>query len=83
MLFKEAVSLRIYELCDKYDYSPNKLAELSSIPNTTFESMILKRVTNPSARNIYKICRTLKIDVKEFYNSSLFDFNNIEDEYDT
>lgn len=83
MLFKEAVILRIYELCDKYDYSPNKLAELSSIPNTTFESMILKRVTNPSARNIYKICRTLKIDVKEFYNSSLFDFNNIEDEYDT
>ena len=83
MLFKEAVSLRIYELCNKYDYSPNKLAELSSIPNTTFESMILKKVTNPSARNIYKICRTLNIDIKEFFDSPLFDFNNIEDEVES
>lgn len=29
MLFKEAVSQRIFELCDKYNYTPNKLAELS------------------------------------------------------
>ena len=30
MLFKEAVSKRIYELCNTYNYTPNKLAELSA-----------------------------------------------------
>lgn len=80
MLFKEAVSARIYELCNKYDYTPNKLSELSSIPNTTFESMLLNRVTNPSARNIYKICKALKIEISEFFDSDLFRLDNIEDE---
>ena len=35
MKFREAVSERIYELCDKYNYSPNRLAELSTVPPTT------------------------------------------------
>lgn len=31
MLFKEAIILRILDLCNKYNYTPNKLAELSAI----------------------------------------------------
>ena len=27
MLFKEAITLRILELCNKYNYTQNKLAE--------------------------------------------------------
>ena len=79
MLFKEAVSKRIYELCDEYNYSPNKLAELSTIPPTNLRRILANEVTNPSLYIIYKICKTLKIDMKEFFDSELFDFDNIND----
>ena len=78
MLFKEAVSQRIFELCDKYNYTPNKLAELSTIPPSTLRALLANRVDNPSSTIIFKICKTLKIELKEFYNSKLFDMNKLE-----
>lgn len=78
MLFKEAVSTRIIELCNKYNYTANKLAGMSYIPPSTLRALINNQVDNPSSYVIYKICRTLKIDLKEFYNSDLFDINNID-----
>ena len=79
MLFKEAVSKRIYELCDKYNYTPNKLAEMSAIPPTTLRSTLANNVENPSVYNIYKICKTLKISLKEFFESDYFNFDKIDD----
>lgn len=79
MLFKEAISKRILELCSNKQYTPNKLAELSAIPPTTLFSMISNRVDNPSSTNIYKICKTLKISLKDFYDSELFDFDKLDD----
>ena len=61
MYFKNAVSERIYELCKEFNYTPNKLAELSSIPPTTLQDLLSGKVANPSSYIIYKICRTLKI----------------------
>lgn len=79
MLFKEATSQRILDLCKQYYYTPNKLAEMSSIPPSTLRALLDNKVNNPSSYSIYKICRTLKIDLKEFYNSDLFKIDNIED----
>lgn len=79
MFFREAVSNRIYELCDKYNYTPNKLAEMSTIPPTTLRSTLSNNVENPSAYNIYKVCKTFKISLKDFFDSEFFDFDNIED----
>lgn len=79
MLFKEAISQRILELCDKYDYTPNKLAELSAIPPTTLRSLLANNVNNPSSYIIYKICKTLKITLNDFYDSKLFDFERLDD----
>jgi transcriptional regulator with XRE-family HTH domain len=78
MLFKEAVSQRILELCDKYNYTPNKLAELSAIPPSTLRALLSNNVDNPSSTIIFKICKTLKIDLKDFYDSKLFDMNTLE-----
>lgn len=79
MSFKEAVSQRIYQLCDEYNYTPNKLAELSAIPPTTFRSLLANKVNNPSSFIIYKVCRTLNIEMKDFFNSELFNYNNLSD----
>lgn len=78
MLFKEAISLRILELCNKYNYSPNKLAELSAIPPSTLRALLANKVDNPSSTLIFKICKTLKIELKDFYDSNLFDMKKLE-----
>lgn len=78
MLMKEAISQRIFELCDKYSYTPNKLAELSAVPPSTLRALLSCQVENPSSVVIYKICRTLKIKLKDFYDSKLFE-NEFED----
>jgi len=79
MLFKEAVNKRICELCNEHNYSPNKLAEMSAIPPSTLNATLNNKVDNPSSYMIYKICRTLKIDVKDFFDSDLFSLNNLDD----
>lgn len=68
MKFREAVTERIYELCEKHNYTPNRLAELSTIPPTTLRSLLANNVANPSAYVIYKICNTLKIELKDFFD---------------
>lgn len=77
MQFKQAVSSRIFELCNEYNYTPNKLSELAAIPPSTFRALLSNKVENPSSYIIYKVCKTLKIPIKEFFNSKLFD-----DEFD-
>jgi len=77
MQFKEALSLRIEELCSMNNITVNKLAEMSTVPPTTLRDIVNKKVLNPSSTVIYQICKTLKISLKDFYDSELF--NNLED----
>ena len=77
MKLKEATSQRIIELCNQYGYTPNKLAEMSAVPPATFNDMINEKRENPSSLIVSKICKTLKIELKEFYDSDLF--KNLED----
>lgn len=79
MQFKEALSKRIIELCNKYNYTPNRLAEMSYISPSTLRSIINNQVKNPSSLIVYKICKTLNITLKDFYDNNFFDMKNIED----
>ena len=78
MFFKEALNQRILELCYKYNYTPNKLAELSAIAPSTLRALLANKVENSSSTIIFKIYKTLKIELKDFYNSKLFDMNKLE-----
>ncbi len=73
MLFKKALSLRIEELCSTRKISVNKLAEMSTIPPSTLRDIVNCNVENPSSTVIYQVCKTLKISLKQFYDSKLFD----------
>jgi len=79
MYFKEAVSTRIIELCKENNITPNKLAELSTVPPSTLLALLANKVENPSSTVIYKICKVFKINLKDFYKSDLFEFENLED----
>ena len=73
MLFKKALSLRIEELCSERNITVNKLAETSTIPPSTLRDIVNCKVENPSSTVIYQICKTLKISLKQFYDSELFE----------
>ena len=79
MLFKKALSLRIEELCANKNITINKLAESSTIPPSTLRDIVNCKVENPSSMVIFQICKTLKIQIKEFYDSKLFDISNIDE----
>ena len=79
MLCKESISNRIFELLDEYDITPNNLANLSNIPPSTLRGVLNNQVENPSSYVIYKICKTLNLELKDFYNSSLFSEENLDD----
>lgn len=79
MLFKEAISKRIFDLCEKNHLTPNKLAELSAVAPSTLQDMLSLKVTNPSSYVIYQLCKTFNITLKEFYDSELFLKENLED----
>lgn len=73
MLFKKALSLRIEELCANKNITINRLAETSTIPPSTLRDIVNCKVENPSSTVIYQLCKTLKISLKEFYDSKLFE----------
>ena len=66
MLFKEALSQRIFELCNKYDYTPNRLAELSAIAPSTLRALLANKVDNPSSYIIHKYVEHSKLLCQSF-----------------
>ncbi len=72
MFFREAVSQRIIDLCHQNNLTPNRIAELAAIAPTTLRDILSNKVNNPSSVVIYKICKTLKIEIKDFFDDDLF-----------
>ncbi len=70
---KEAVELRIQELCAKQDLSVNGLARLCGVSPSTIYSMLNAKSKNPGVVSIQKICDGLEISVRGFFDSPLFE----------
>ena len=79
MLFREAVSVRILEICEENNISPNRLAEKSTIPPSTLRDVVACKVINPSSFVIYQLCKAVKLPINEFYKSELFNFDKLDD----
>ena len=73
MNLKKATSQRISNLCAERNITINHLAESSTIPPSTLRDIINCNVENPSSMVIFQICKTLKIKMKDFYDSELFE----------
>ena len=78
MRTKEAVSLRIIELCKEKNIAINALANLSGVSPSTVYSMLNEKSQNPGAVSIKKLCDGLDITLREFFDSPIFD--NLEQE---
>ncbi|MBQ3574853.1 MAG: helix-turn-helix transcriptional regulator [Clostridia bacterium] len=73
MKSKEAVAVRILELCRQRDMAVNALANISGVSPSTIYSMLNEKSKNPGIVSIKKICDGMEISLREFFDSPLFD----------
>ena len=79
MELNEAVSKRISELCKERGLTQYALYKLTGVPQSTISTIINCRFPGMKLRIIYEICDGLGITIKEFFDSPIFDRENITD----
>jgi transcriptional regulator with XRE-family HTH domain len=78
MTTQEAISKRIYQLCEQRDITPNGLSYISSVPQSTIKSILNGESSNPGTITIKKLCDGFGITLSEFFSTP--DFDNLEQE---
>ena len=80
MYLSTAVKSRIYELCNERNITINKLCTISGITQSTLANINSRPNTNLTILTIMRICRGLNISIQDFFNSSIFTIDNLEDD---
>lgn len=75
---REIVAERIRELCREKDITPNGLANLSAVSQSTIKSILNGESKNPGIVTIKKLCDAFDITLADFFNTD--SFNSLEQE---
>ena len=81
MKLEEAITKRIYDLCNERQIAPNKLATMAGLPSATIRCIFYGRSRNPGTRTILDICEALNITLYDFFNDDVFKNKDIEGTY--
>ena len=81
MKLEEAITKRIYDLCDERKIAPNKLASMAGMPSATIRCIFYGRSKNPGTRTILDICQALDITLYDFFDDPLFKTSDLEGDY--
>lgn len=73
MTIGEAVRMRIVELADENNITLNKLATISGLTQSTINNITSGRNNSATISTLKKICDGLEMDVRDFFDSTLFD----------
>ena len=78
MKLNEAVSKRLQELLAQHGMTKYRLFKRTGVPKNTISGVI--NCVNPSVklRIIHEMCQGFEISLAEFFDSPLFDENNLE-----
>lgn len=79
MKLGDAVILRIEQLCIEQNKSKYDLFLTSGVPQSTLTSIKKKRCQSVKVSTLYAICEGFDISLQEFFNSPLFERENIFD----
>lgn len=75
----EAVAIRIRELCEEKNMTQYQLFKKSGVPQSTISTVLNCSYSSVKIRIIYEICEGFEISLQEFFNSPLFERENIDD----
>jgi DNA-binding Xre family transcriptional regulator len=81
MKLEEAITKRIYDLCDERGIASNKLATMAGLPSSTIRCIFYGRSKNPGTRTILDICQALEITLFDFFNDPMFKDLELEGSY--
>lgn len=81
MVLEQAITKRIYDLCEEKNITPNKLADLAGMPAGSLKSIFYGKSKNPGTRTILDLCLALNISLYDFFNDDLFKDKNLEGTY--
>ena len=79
MTLSEAVSIRIEELMKERKITQYRLSILSGVSQSTIGDIRWQRNKSVNLRIIYEIAQGLKMDLIQFFNSPVFEGENITD----
>lgn len=79
MQLNEAISKRINELCKERNMTQYSLSMKSGVPQSTLSTIMNCTFPSMKVRIIYEICEGFEITLKEFFDSPVFDRENIFD----
>ena len=78
MLLNQAVSARLSELLKTAGMTQYQLYIKSGVPKSTIGNIINCAYDSVKLRVIHEICQGLDIGISDFFNSPLFDEENLE-----
>ncbi len=81
MKLEQAITKRVYALCEERNITPNKLATLAGMPAGSLKSIFYGKSKNTGTRTILDLCQALNITLFEFFDDDLFKDNNLEGTY--
>ena len=70
---RETVANRIRFLCNERNWTPNRLATISAVPQATVKSILNGESANPGIVTIKKLCDGFDITLGEFFDDPSFD----------
>ncbi len=79
MPLNEAISKRILELCKERNLTQYRLSMKSGVPQSTLSTILNCTFPSMKMRIIYEICEGFEISIKDFFDSPLFDRENLID----
>ena len=72
MKLSRAISIKMNKLCREKNITPNKLASLCCLTQSTVQNLITGKSNNPKLLTIIRICEGLNISLKDFFDDELF-----------
>jgi len=81
MKLEEAITKRIYKLCEEKGYAINKLANLAGLPSATIRYISYGKSKNPGTRTLLDVCQALDITLFDFFNDEMFKSKDLEGSY--
>lgn len=78
MQLNEAVSKRLSELLKRRGMTQYQLFAKSGVPKSTINNIVKCSYESVKLRIIHEICQGFQISITEFFNSPLFDEDNLD-----
>lgn len=73
------IANRIIQLCEQYKITPNRLADLSCITQSTVQNIVSGRNNSTTVDTIEKICEGLNISLVDFFSEDDLPINALQE----